>query len=217
MRFAGVIFDMDDLLIRSAHIWQRSERALLDTIGHAWTPELAIQYKGMNALDVAATIHRLLRPALSLSECQRILRSTLIDGFARDVEAMPGAVDLVNRLRGRVPMAVASGSPMEAIRLALALAGIADAFDQVVTSESVPRGKPHPDAFLAAAAALGVAPAGCLVFEDSLIGVTAGVAAGMTVYAVPSGSVDEIRRLATAVHKSLADVPAEAMGIAIGP
>ena len=54
----------------------------------------------------------------------------------------------------------------------------------LITSHDTPRGKPHPDPYLAAAAALGVEPAACLVIEDAPAGVAAGKAAGMTVWAV---------------------------------
>ena len=200
------IFDMDDLLIRSSAIWRRAEETLLAAIGHPWTPELAIQFKGMNALDVAATIHRVLSPPRPVAECQEILRSSLLQSFGGTIEPMAGAVDLVRRLCGKKPIAVASGSPLAAIQTALSRLGILDCFDHVITSESVARGKPHPDVFLAAASAMEVAPEACLVFEDSLIGVQAAVAAGMSVVCVPSGPSDEIRRLTPHVFASLADV-----------
>lgn len=203
---AGYIFDMDDLLIRSADIWRKAEQTLLAAIGHRWTPELAIQYKGMNALDVAATIHRVLRPSQSLAECQQIMRSSLLESFSSTIEAMPGSVELVKALHGRNPLAVASGSPLEAIRAALSQLGILNCFDHVITSESVARGKPHPDVFLAAARALALEPKQCLVFEDSLVGVKAAVAAGMGVVCVPSGPSEEIRKLTPYVFGSLSDV-----------
>src|SRR5690606_27405208 len=124
---AAILFDMDDLLVRSGPIWRQAEETLLAAIGHTWSLEQSMQYKGMNALDVAATIHRLLQPALPLAECQRILRTALIDGFAGNARAMPGAVELVRRLRDRLPLALASGSPMPAIESALGQLGIADA------------------------------------------------------------------------------------------
>ena len=200
------VFDMDDLLVRTVDLWRAAETTLLASLGYEWSPELAIQYKGMNALDVAATIHRVLRPDRTLGACQSIMREALIAGFDRDIEAMPGAVDLVRSLRGRKPLAVASGSPLAAIRSALTTTGILECFDHVITSESVERGKPHPDVFLAAARALAVPPARCMVFEDSLIGVRAALAAGMMVTCVPSGPVDEIRRLTPYVFPSLAAV-----------
>ncbi len=206
MTIDAYIFDMDDLLIRSTAIWRKAEDTLLAAIGREWSAELAIQYKGMNALDVAATIHRICRPALPLAQCQTIMRDSLLESFSAKIEAMAGAVELVRALRGRKPMAVASGSPLAAIRSALSQLQILECFDQVITSESVARGKPHPDVFLAAAKALEVPPAKCLVFEDSLIGVKAAVAAGMAVACVPSGPADEIRRLTPHVLASLKEV-----------
>ena len=103
-----------------------------------------------------------------------------------------------------------SGSPLDAIHAALSQLGILECFSVVISSESVARGKPHPDVFLAAANALGMLPNRCLVFEDSLIGVRAAVATGMRVVCVPSGPSEEIRRITPYVFESLADVINEA-------
>jgi HAD superfamily hydrolase (TIGR01509 family) len=202
----ALIFDMDELLVASSPIWRAAEEHLLEVIGHRFTPELAAQYKGMNALDVAATIHRLLKPNLPLEQCQKILRDRLIEAFAGEVRPMPGAVELARRVGARWPAAVASGSPLTAITGALRRLEIHDCFRVILTSESVPRGKPHPDVFLAAADALGVPPAQCLVFEDSLVGVRAARAAGMRCFAVPSSTPDQIRQIATRVYPSLEQV-----------
>jgi HAD superfamily hydrolase (TIGR01509 family) len=200
---------MDDLLIRSGPIWRAAEMHLLQALNHPWDPQLALSYKGMNALDVAATIHRALQPSMALEQCQKLLRDALIAGFGSEIEAMPGAVALLHRLGGRAPIALASGSPLPAILAAVQRLDIRPCFNHVISSESVARGKPHPDVFLAAAEALGVPPVHCLVFEDSLIGVRAARAAGMRCFAVPSGSHEEIRRLATRTFDSLADVPVD--------
>ena len=83
-------------------------------------------------------------------------------------------------------MAVASGSPVEAIESSLGALGISDAFDLLISSEEAARGKPHPDVFLAATGKLGLSPESCLVFEDSLVGVQAAAAAGMRCIVRPS-------------------------------
>ena len=197
---------MDELLVQSSAIWKRAEETVLAAIGQQWTTELSIRYKGMNALDVARTIHEVFQPALPLPDCQKIMRDALIEGFSGDVHQMPGAVDFVRRVHGRVPMAVASGSPLTAIERAIATLGIRDCFNHIITSESVARGKPNPDVFLAAAKALGIPPAACLVFEDSLVGVKAARAAGMNCFTVPSLPVPEIRQLATRAFDSLAEI-----------
>jgi HAD superfamily hydrolase (TIGR01509 family) len=206
----GIIFDMDELLVDSLHIWRAAEEQMIAAMGHAWSAELARQYKGMSVRNVAVTAWQVLRPAQSVEHFQKFLRSALIEEFAvAEIPPMPGAVDLVRRLRGLAPMAVASGSPLEGIERAMQRLGIRDCFDVVVSSESVPRGKPAPDVFLKAAECLGVDPACCLVFEDSLHGVRAAVAAGMKVFAVPTVAPDEIARLASGTFRSLAEVTRE--------
>jgi len=193
--------------VRSGPIWRIAECALLERLGAERTDELASKYKGMNTLDVARVIHAELKPSLSVEKCQRIIRSRLIEEFMHGVPAMPGAVELVRRLAARrYPLALASGSPMEAIEPTLVRLGIRECFDQVVSSEMVKRGKPHPDVFLKAAELLRAEPAECVVFEDSLVGVQAAAAAGMSCYAVPSGHFEEIAKLATRVYRSLEEV-----------
>jgi beta-phosphoglucomutase-like phosphatase (HAD superfamily) len=203
----GFIFDMDDTIARTAPIWRAAECALLDRVGAAWSEELALQYKGMNAPDVAATIHRLLAPPLAVAECQRVMRDALLDGFrAGRATEMAGAAACVRRMARLGPAALASGSPLPGMRLVLEQLGLSDAFKVVISSESVPRGKPHPDVFLAAAVVLEVPPERCLVFEDSLVGVRAARAAGMRCFAVPSSHPQEIAQIATGVFTSWDEV-----------
>ena len=195
---AAFIFDMDDTLARTAPLWREAEDHLLRELGATWSEKLAAKYKGMNALDVAATIHRELQPALAVAPCQRIMRDRLIAAFERgDIEPIDGATELVRRCAatGR-PMAVASGSPMPGITITLGALGIGECFDVTISSESVARGKPHPDVFFAAADKLGVAPEACMVFEDSLIGAQAAKATGMRCAVRPSTSTLELSRVA---------------------
>jgi HAD superfamily hydrolase (TIGR01509 family) len=213
----GIVFDMDELLIDSRHIWRAAEVRMLAAMGHERTDDLARQYKGMSARDVATTAWQLLKPAGALEHFQRIMRDALVHEFSvAEIPAMPGAVDLVRRLRGLAPMAVASGSPVEAIERAMQRLVIRGCFDAIVSSESVERGKPAPDVFLKTADCLRADPAHCLVFEDSLHGVRAALAAGMKVFAVPTLAADEIEQLATRTFRALADVAREDVASALG-
>ena len=200
-----VIFDMDDTLVATADVWRAAETRLLDSLGVTRTEELAIQYKGMNALDVAATIYRILQPRThTLAQCQHIMRSALLDQFRNNATIeMPGALACVRLLASKTKTALASGSPLEAIELATKRLGMHSHFNVILSSESVKRGKPHPDVFLEAAKRLGVQPKDCLVFEDSLIGVEAALAANMHCFAVPSGNHAAIQKKATRVFPSL--------------
>ena len=93
--------------------------------------------------------------------------------------AKPDVVALVRDYRGRLPLAVASGGHRDLVERTLRALGIADCFHAVVAAEDYDRGKPHPDPFLTAAERLRVAPAHCLVFEDTATGAEAARAAGM--------------------------------------
>ena len=102
---------------------------------------------------------------------------------------IPGAVETVRRIAAVVPVAVASSGHPSVIAAALDALGIGRLFSAVVSSDEVAVGKPAPDVYRLAASRLGVAPAACLVVEDSLNGVLAGRAAGMTVVLVPNAAI----------------------------
>jgi HAD superfamily hydrolase (TIGR01509 family) len=187
LSFAAAIFDMDGLLAHTSNVWRIGEEALLHRIGARWSPELTLKFRGMNAYDCAAVIHREFAPDLPVAECQKILRDALIGQYETgEIRPLPGAVELVRHLHGRVPMAVASGSPLAGIEAVTRRMGIGDCFDALVTSEDVPRGKPAPDVFLEAAKQLGIEASRCVVLEDAPVGVEAAIAGGMTCYCVPS-------------------------------
>ncbi len=89
-------------------------------------------------------------------------------------------------LRGKVPMAIATGGTRMVIEKTLKAVGISDWFDEVVTAEDVLNGKPSPEIFLKAARLLGVDPSRCLAVEDAQDGILAAQLAGMQVIAIPS-------------------------------
>jgi HAD superfamily hydrolase (TIGR01509 family) len=185
--FHAVIFDFDDTLAASSPLWRQARTELLASIGQAWDPDLATATRGMNAPDIAAAVHRKFCPAASLIDCQDRMRRALIRQFQVTPPApKPGAAACVRRAAALGPVAVASGSPLQAINLALTHMGIADAFALVVSSESVAAGKPAPDVYLYAAGQLGVAPQDCLAVEDTIIGARAALASGMHCCLIPS-------------------------------
>lgn len=89
-------------------------------------------------------------------------------------------------LRGKVPMAIATGGSRMVIEKTLKIVGISDWFDEVVTADDVTDGKPAPDIFLRAAKLLGVAPSKCLALEDAPAGILAAQRAGMQVIEIPA-------------------------------
>jgi HAD superfamily hydrolase (TIGR01509 family) len=107
--------------------------------------------------------------------------------FSASLHAMPGIADLLASLT--VPFCLASSSDLDRVTLSLSLAKLSAFFEgHVFTSQMVKRGKPAPDLFLHAAAVMGADPKRALVIEDSVSGVSAGKAAGMTVWGFTGGS-----------------------------
>jgi len=117
-------------------------------------------------------------------------KEALYAELAADPPLLPGAAEMIRSAAARWPLAVASGALDREVRPVLERAGLLGCFEALVTAETVERGKPDPESFLAALARInearggGVAPGGCLVVEDSVAGVGGARAAGMRVLAV---------------------------------
>lgn len=101
-------------------------------------------------------------------------------GLLAEVQPIEAVVRIAERHRGTLPMAVASGGYRDVVERTLRSIGVADWFGAIVCAEDTARHKPEPDVFLEAAKRLGVAAAGCVVFEDTDIGLEAARRAGMT-------------------------------------
>jgi len=159
-------------------------------LGLIWSHGLQSRCQGKGVDDVASTLHTASVGASSVDETRTKFRDLLAAAFDEGpLEEIPGAADCCKRLSARFPLAVASGNSLPLIQLALRKLEITQFFDAVVSSESVGRGKPAPDVFLAAANALGVEPSRCIVVEDSVPGVLAAKSANMTCVALSGEDV----------------------------
>ena len=129
----------------------------------------------------------------------------LWDITSEKVELMPGVTALLSQLHASgYPLAIATASDREWVKRWFTRFALWPYFQAIATSDDVPRNKPAPDVYLFAAAQLGVPPERCLVFEDSLPGLTAAKAAGMTVALIPAPH-------AQTLDYSLADVIIESL------
>jgi HAD superfamily hydrolase (TIGR01509 family) len=145
---------------------------------------------GSNSRQWSETIRRRLDLDLSREEIERAIVDAMVERYRREgAPAIGGAIDAVRRLAADWPLALASSSHSRVIDAALDGTGLRGAFRAVVSSDEVEHGKPAPDVFLEAARRLGVEPSDVLVVEDSLNGLKAGRAAGMTTVLVPNRSV----------------------------
>lgn len=189
-RPAAVLWDFDGTLVDTEPLWLELERAALEDLGGTWTPTLADELVGTT---MGATARILLRhagcPGATAAEidevADRLERSMLrLLGEGR-VRWHVGAERLLSELGAAgIPSALVSSSP--AAILDAAVRGLPpDVFAAVVAGDQGHEPKPDPAQYLHACERLGVAPAECVVVEDSPAGVAAGAAAGAWVLAVP--------------------------------
>ena len=209
----AVIFDLDGVIVDSEIWWDEIRAAFAAAHGRAWTAEDQAAVMGANSAAWA----RIMRERLDLDMPDAVIERAIVDGvvdrYRREgAPRIDGAVEAIRRIAADLPVALASSSHAEVIDAALDATGLADVFAVVVSSDEVAHGKPAPDVYLEAARRLGVAPAACLVVEDSFNGVRAGKAAGMFVVLVPNASVPPApgaAELADLVLDRLADLDPE--------
>lgn len=166
--------------------WSEASTAIFAAHGQEFTAALKTELIGTSVdYNVQLMAEWFNRPGE-----EEVLRAELLTMVAQVIESraepMPGAVALARTVAGRLPVAVVSNSPRHIVELTLARAELTDVLPVIIAAEDVVNGKPAPDLYLLACEVLGVAPAQAVAFEDSLVGVNAAKAAGLTVVGVPT-------------------------------
>jgi HAD superfamily hydrolase (TIGR01509 family) len=188
MPIDAVIFDADGTLVDSevATLEVLLEHSL--AAGVPFAPgENLLHRRGQSMRETVAQLGvRLGRPLPD--DFEATMRAALALRFEAGVLAMPGALEVLQGLR--VPFCVATNGPRAKAELTLRMSGLLPLLQgRIFSAYEVGSFKPDPGLLLAAAEGLGVHPTRCALVEDSLPGMQAGLAAGMQVYAVPSGEI----------------------------
>jgi beta-phosphoglucomutase len=203
----AVLWDLDGTLVDSGEMHWWSWRDAMGAAGLPVTYEQFQQTFGQKNdrilrgwLGPQATATRIAELAdAKESEYRRLVS-------VHGLQALPGAREWVARLRADGwRQAIASSAPRKNVDVMLAAIGLADAFDTIVASEDVGKGKPDPEVFLTAAARLGATPDRAIVVEDAAAGVEAARRAGIKVIGVVDVSLP-----ANVVVGSLLDLSADA-------
>ncbi|HCB04474.1 MAG TPA: hydrolase [Nocardioides bacterium] len=180
----AVLWDMDGTLVDTEPYWIECEFALAAKYGGEWTDADAMQMVGNNLVDSGRYMKHRWGVELSPEEIVDELLDGVVAMVQSDVPWRPGATELLSALTGagvrcglvtmsyeRFVAPILSQLPPETFRV-------------VVTGDQVEFGKPHPEPYLTAAAALGVRPEDCVAIEDSNTGAKSAEAAGCTVLVV---------------------------------
>jgi len=182
---AAVLWDMDGTLVDTEPFWMRAETELVAAHGGIWTDEDARALVGFDLLDAAAYIQRVGGVDLTAIDIVQRMMERVIEQMAASPPWQPGALTLLHAIRAEgVPCVLVT---MSWRRLADAVVSLLPpgTFAATVVGDEVRRGKPHPDPYLAAAAAVGAPPQRCVAIEDSPTGARSARAAGCVVLGVP--------------------------------
>ena len=185
--FEAVIFDCDGTLVDSmpAHFEAWCDALAIHGAGGVFKEDVFLAMGGRPTRDIVVELNdeydlHLDPEAVAFAKREAFLKRlgsiVLIEEVAEFAES----------LRGKMPLAVASGGSRMVVEKTLHAAGVSHWFDEVVTADDVSEGKPSPEVFLKAASLLGVAPEKCLVLEDAPAGILAAQRAGMQVVPIPS-------------------------------
>jgi len=205
----AVIFDMDGVLVSSLEVHWKAYRLTFRTQGREFTQEEYFQLASGATREVV--IRRVLGdvPQNLLEELMEQKEHHVVNLLeAEGVPTVPGAREFLRDLRAlgiKTAVATSSRSPGPF----LARADLDHEFPHIVDRRHVEHPKPLPDCYLLAAEKLGVTPERCVVVEDSLTGIEAGVRAGMRVIALTTTEDPEdlARSRATRVYPGFDDIP----------
>jgi len=201
----AVVFDMDGLLVDTEAPIRDAMMAVAASMGRELPLSVFMTMVGTTNQVSDAILQAHFGDGFSLDAFSREVRRLIDAVFEAGVALKPGAVELLDLIDERgLPAALATSSSRRAVDRHLPPQVVAR-FSAFITSESVTRGKPHPEPYLKAAAALNTPPQFCLALEDSHNGVRAAHAAGLMTVMVPDllEATEEMHAKCVAVMDSL--------------
>jgi beta-phosphoglucomutase family hydrolase len=182
--FKAYLFDCDGTIADSMPLHFKAWKKTLAEWNCEFEEELFYEWGGMPVAEIISTLnarHGLNMPVENVAHRKEELYFELLP----QLKPVPEVLEHIRTEHGRIPFGVVSGSTKESVTASLAALDLLDRFDTMVCAGDYTKSKPDPEAFLLAAARLGVAPERCLVFEDTDMGIQAAQAAGMASVKVP--------------------------------
>ena len=183
--FAGVVFDLDGVLIDSEGAWDAARRSVAVQHGGTWRPETTEALQGMSSLEWGRYLHDVVGVALEVPRIIELVVERLLAHYEEALPLLPGAVEAVHRMAARWPLGLASSSNRVVIDRVLEVSGLKASFPVAVSSEETARGKPAPDVYLEVLRRMQIPAGRSVAVEDSANGVRSASAAGLRVVVIP--------------------------------
>lgn len=181
----AVIFDLDGSLVDSMWLWRTIDIEYLGRFGIPLPEDLQSKIEGMSFHETAIYFKEHFLIPDPLEQIKDDWNRMAWDKYANEVPLKPGIPEFLEGCRTNgIRLGIATSNSRELVENIALVHGLKDLFSSIMTGCDVGRGKPAPDIYLAVAGELGVEPARCLVFEDIIPGIQAGLSAGMRVCAV---------------------------------
>jgi len=207
----GFLFDLDGVIVDTAVFHFQAWRRLAQKLGGDFTEEQNEQLKGVSRVDSLKKIIEWTGATVSDEEFQTLMVEKnewyleLVQGLGPQ-DALPGALNFLQTAYDQ-GIKIALGSASKNAPMILEKLGITPLFTAIIDGNNVVNGKPHPEVFLKGAQALGLEPSECVVFEDSIAGVQAAKAGGMS-----SVGIGDAETLQADIHfTALGDTTPEAL------
>ena len=182
--FRAYLFDCDGTIVDSMPLHYIAWKAALGEWGCEFDEELFYAWGGKPTDVIISTLNEMNGLKMPVEALAQYKEELYFDLLPR-LKVIPEVVEHIEARHGQLPFAVVSGGRRSSVVRSLTALGLLEKFETIVGADDYTRGKPAPDAFLLAAAKLGVAPKDCLVFEDTDLGIQAATAAGMASVKVP--------------------------------
>ena len=205
----AVVFDMDGLLVDTEVVVFRAMQRAAGAMGGEMPFDTFQRMVGLQhaASDLILVDH--FGAGFDLAAWSAAVSAHFREEMAAGIALKAGVLEILDALDSLgLPRAIATSSSLESVRASLGPHSLVDRFHALITRDVQTQGKPHPEPFLRAAAALGVDPSDCLALEDSHNGVRAAAAAGMMTVMVPDmlDPTEEMETLCVRIARDLHEV-----------
>lgn len=183
----AVLFDMDGLMVDTEPLYWQVAREMGARRGKAVSDETLRHMMGRSRHESMEVYRRELGLSESVEALLEEREAAMLALYALGVSPMPGLLELLGELSGKLRLAVCTSSPRKFVEVLLPGMGVREGvFEVVQTGDGIVRGKPDPEIYLACMKKLGVDGPACVVLEDTQAGCRAGHSAGGRVIAVPT-------------------------------